>query len=103
MFSTIFLLASVTVNPYQNQKSMTTKWNIVSVMMCLYVFTAYVLNNRLELGTKTHLSGENSVYCDTVPQLDLSYRISFRSGFKTQPPVDRRFRPVPGGCHCLEQ
>ena len=23
--------------------------------------------------------------------------------FKTQPPVDRRFRPVPGGCHCLEQ
>ena len=27
----------------------------------------------------------------------------FRGGFKTQPPVDRRFRPVPGGCHCLEQ
>ena len=26
-----------------------------------------------------------------------------RGDFKTQPPVDRRFRPVPGGCHCLEQ
>ena len=26
-----------------------------------------------------------------------------RGGFKTQPPVDRRFRPVPGRCHCLEQ
>ena len=26
-----------------------------------------------------------------------------RGGFKTQPPVDRRFRPVPRGCHCLEQ
>ena len=26
-----------------------------------------------------------------------------RDGFKTQPAVDRRFRPVPGGCHCLEQ
>ena len=25
-----------------------------------------------------------------------------RGGFKTQPPVDRRFRPVPGGCHRLE-
>ena len=25
-----------------------------------------------------------------------------RGGFKTQPPVDRRFRPVLGGCHCLE-
>ena len=23
-----------------------------------------------------------------------------RGGFKTQPPVDRRFRPVSGGCHC---
>ena len=26
-----------------------------------------------------------------------------RGGFKTQPPVDQQFRPVPGGCHCLEQ
>ena len=26
-----------------------------------------------------------------------------RGGFKTQPPVDQRFRPVPGGCHCLDQ
>ena len=26
-----------------------------------------------------------------------------RGGFKTQPSVDRRFRPVLGGCHCLEQ
>ena len=30
-------------------------------------------------------------------------RRGLRGGFKTQPPVDRRFRPVPGGCHCLEQ
>ena len=22
-----------------------------------------------------------------------------RGGFKTKPPVDLRFRPVPGGCH----
>ena len=29
--------------------------------------------------------------------------MDLRGGFKTQPPVDRRFRPVPGGCHCLEQ
>ena len=29
--------------------------------------------------------------------------LALRGGFKTQPPVDRRFRPVPGGCHCLEQ
>ena len=26
-----------------------------------------------------------------------------RSDFKTQPPVNQRFRPAPGGCHCLEQ
>ena len=26
-----------------------------------------------------------------------------RGGFKTQPPVDRRFRPVPGSFHCLKQ
>ena len=26
-----------------------------------------------------------------------------RGGFKSQPPVDRRFRQVPGRCHCLEQ
>ena len=26
-----------------------------------------------------------------------------RDEFKTQLPVDRRFCPVPGGCHCLEQ
>ena len=25
-----------------------------------------------------------------------------RGDFKTQPPVDRRFRPVLDGCHCLE-
>ena len=24
-------------------------------------------------------------------------------GFKTEVPVDRRFRPIPCGCHCLEQ
>ena len=28
---------------------------------------------------------------------------NLRGGFKTQPPVDRRFRPVLGGYHCLEQ
>ena len=26
-----------------------------------------------------------------------------RGGFKTQPPVDRRFRPVPPGCYCSKQ
>ena len=31
------------------------------------------------------------------------HHVSVRGGFKTQPPVDQRFRPVPGGCHCLEQ
>ena len=33
----------------------------------------------------------------------MTYYNSLRGGFKTQPPVNRRFRPVPGGCHCLEQ
>ena len=28
---------------------------------------------------------------------------SFRGNFKIQPPVDRRFRLVPSGCHYLEQ
>ena len=28
---------------------------------------------------------------------------TLRDDFKTQPPVDRRFRPVPGGFYCLEQ
>ena len=29
--------------------------------------------------------------------------ITLRGDFKTQPPVDCRFRPVSGSCHCLEQ
>ena len=33
----------------------------------------------------------------------LLFAHTLRGGFKTQPPVDRRFRPVLGGCHCLEQ
>ena len=33
----------------------------------------------------------------------VTFCFSIRGGFKTQPPVDRRFRPVLGGCHCLEQ
>ena len=27
----------------------------------------------------------------------------FRDGFKTQPPVDRRFRPIPPGFYCSKQ
>ena len=39
-------------------------------------------------------------YHDTAPSRLLTF---IRGGFKTQPPGDRGFRPVPGGCHCLEQ
>ena len=39
----------------------------------------------------------------TVVYLNNHSPVLLRGGFKTQPPVDRRFRPVPGGCHCLEQ
>ena len=31
------------------------------------------------------------------------FQYNLRGGFKTQLPVDRQFRPVPGGCYCLEQ
>ena len=31
------------------------------------------------------------------------FKANLGAGFKTQPLVDRRFRPVPGGCHCLAQ
>ena len=33
----------------------------------------------------------------------LHWRKMVRGGFKTQPPVDRQFRPIPGTCHCSEQ
>ena len=36
-------------------------------------------------------------------QVGLVIIFLLRGGFKTQPPVDQRFRLVPGGCHCLEQ
>ena len=45
-----------------------------------------------------------------IKSMDLRVRVmvgthvnQVSGGFKTQPPVDRRLRPVPGGCHCLEQ
>ena len=34
---------------------------------------------------------------------DAYSKIGHRGDFKTQSAVDRRFRAVPGGCHCLEQ
>ena len=42
---------------------------------------------------------------DTIPPykfLDLALTF-LRDGFKTQPPVDRRFRPVPPGFYCSKQ
>ena len=32
-----------------------------------------------------------------------SFSRYLRGDFKTQPPIDMRFRLVPGGCHRLEQ
>ena len=38
-----------------------------------------------------------------VNHLTRKYAIKLRDGFKTQPPVDRRFRPVPTSSYCSKQ
>ena len=43
-----------------------------------------------------------SIWVQSVLHLPCSWLL-IRGGFKTQPPVKRRFRPVLGGCNCLEQ
>ena len=48
-----------------------------------------------------HLEGCRGTPTDGIE--DVGHGGALRGDFKTQPPVDRRFRPVPGGCHCLEQ
>ena len=53
-------------------------------------------------------SRSNNVILHGVPETDNedcreTVTGLLRGGFKTQPAVDRRFRPVPGGWHCLEQ
>ena len=56
----------------------------------------------ISVQSKPYKGCRNFMWNCPVPKLP-KHTVWIRGDFKTQPPVDRHFRPVLGGCHCLEQ
>ena len=106
------------VEGFENDVGRQTNLTSLNGVVVEYIFqemndnTTYVKNRKRLSFKKSHLNRiknlQGSVLWYTLQSSKQKKKLQslvkeLRGSFKTQPPVDRRLRPVSGGCHCLEQ